>query len=462
MVFKRFGKAQPTDPQPRQPPQSNGELSNQWNQLGRAHCGQISQQVAALVADPDTDGRRFEWPNDPRNEAMAEAVIEQVQQLNLDGNWTEARQQFDPAHAPFIPFLNDFGQNVACVTILGPDEYLVRLDTTEDGGTLHIIGDVINQRPDILAVAASRNHEHLVIAKEDGFWISHSLDAPPTGYIDWMEGCLLHALNTLQVSDDGRIIAIVPGNESGVWIADVSPSAGTWHRAYPSTQFLLERAGNGDEDDEEDNNWTDSMMHCALSPDGRFIAYGSQCYRHFVDAILPDGTTQRWGEIGYHSEYPHNACFSNDSSYVAVNSCHFYNGATVAAKVADIEGEQTECYEESDLVTSIDSMLRVYASTWLPAGVAGSADGAFALAGLGYLNVADPTGALAFRQEFGSSASSIDYCPKTRRLVLGSYSGFLHVYDVDTEESPDRVCGYKPRKELYRWVFWRDQAPFRW
>jgi hypothetical protein len=450
MVFKR-----------KQDPTQASSDPRLWNKLGRAHCALISQQVAALVTDPNANGDDFAWPHDPRNESMADAVWKQVLQLNVEGRANEARGLFDPAHEPFVPVLSQFGQSLSCITILGPDEYLFRVGSAYTAGTsaVHIAGTVITARPDILASAAAPNHDHFLFVKADGFWIASGLDASPTAHLNWMADHEPQPLDCVYLANDGETIALVLGDETGVWVGRASQTGGTWHRAYPTPEFLLERLGH---EEDEDGDWIDSMMHCALSPDGRFVAYGSQCYGHFVDEILPDGTTRRWGEVGYHSEYPHNACFSGDSTFVAFNSCHFYNGATVASKLVDIEGAQTECYEESDVVTAIDHSLRVYASTWLPAGIAASEHGLFALAGLGYLNVADPFGKLAFRQEFGSSASSIDFCPKTRRLVLASYSGFIHVYDVDAEESPDRVCGYKARKELYRWVFWKDQQPFRW
>jgi hypothetical protein len=432
------------------------KLSRKWNALGRAHCRLIAQQIAAMTEDPNENGDRFTWPNDKRDPAMAAAVIAEVQRLNAVGRWHEAKALFDPAHEPFISVLDQNAQSLPCVTILGIDNYLVRTGEAykDDTITLHINGNVITPRPDILASAASPNHNHFLIVKADGFWISDSLDGHPTGHIAWMEQHTPQAIDNVQIADDGQTIACVAGDESGVWLAQVSETSAAWHRVYPTDAFLATET--------DDDQWFDSMMHCALSPDGRFIAYGSQCYGHFIDAVLPDATTRRWAEIGYHSEYPHHACFSEDGTFVAMNSCHFYNGATVCASVVPNEGAHTDCYEESEHVKAIDTSLRVYASAWLPAGIAGHDTGIFALGGVGYLNSPDPFGKVIFRQEFGSSASSMDFCPKTRRLVLASYSGFIHVYDVDSEESPDRVCGYKARKELYRWILWKGHEPFRW
>jgi hypothetical protein len=201
------------------------------------------------------------------------------------------------------------------------------------------------------------------------------------------------------------------------------------------------------------------MMHCALSPDGRFIAYGSQCYGHFIDRIDGVAQVRRWAEIGMRSEYPHHACFSNDSAFAALNACHFYHGATVGVRLAEVEGAETAAYEEDDRTTLIDGRLRVYAATWLPPETGKEG---FALAGAGYLDIVSTSGDLQSATSFGSTASSIDYCPKAGVLAVASYSGFLHVFDPANPAEQGTVIGYRPIKERYRWVLWSDRAPFRW
>ncbi|MGC4068454.1 MAG: hypothetical protein QM784_28170 [Polyangiaceae bacterium] len=62
--------------------------------------------------------------------------------------------------------------------------------------------------------------------------------------------------------------------------------------------------------------------------------------------------------------------------------------------------------------------------------------------------------------KFGSSASGIDYCPKTKTLVLGSYSGFLH-FLKPSELDPNGI-GFRPLKELKRWCFLKNREPFQW
>jgi hypothetical protein len=72
----------------------------------------------------------------------------------------------------------------------------------------------------------------------------------------------------------------------------------------------------------------------------------------------------------------------------------------------------------------------------------------------------DPAGHVQSELLFGSSASGMDYCPRTQTLVLGSYSGFLHFLkpaEVDSEG-----VGWRPPKELKRWCFLKDLPPLQW
>lgn len=425
-----------------------------WNADGRRHIAELN----ALIADSH-EGRDTpeDWPNDPRTIDQARVVLAAVEAGEREGRW-QASPIADRAFEPFAGMLEEVGQCLRCVCILGQDEFLVLLGTTyEPGPALHIRGAHVVERPDILAAAITRSHDLLLLVRQEGFSVCRCLDDEPIAHFPWPDGIAPCALDILQISEDGRTVAFVE-QENAVWLGQVSGTGAVWTKVYPNAAFLAEQnEEDGYEDD--DSDWSDSMMHCGLSPDGQFIAYGSQCFGHFVDRIVGMGAVDRFAEIGPRSEYPHYACFSDDSAYAAFNACHFYNGATVSVRLADVEGVQTEAYEEDERVKLIDDRLRVYAGTWLPLG--NDRDG-FALAGAGYLDIVSAEGTVRNTIFFGSSGSSIDYCPKTGVLALGSYSGFLHLYDPTRAADEGTAIGYRPIHERYRWVFWRDRPAFRW
>lgn len=435
---------------------ARADLIEEWNAAGRSYMKRLNGLIADAYAGRETPKT---WPEDGRTVEEARIILALAEAEDRAGRWRRDRPVADRAHEPFLPMLDDVCQNLQCVSILGPDEYLVRLGTAyQPGPALHLNGGAVRQLPGVLAVAMSRNHDFLLLVRETGFAVSRGLDADPVGHFPWPQGVSPTALDCLQLSDDGTVIAFVH-DEIAVWLGQLDRSDGMWTRVYPNDAFLAERTAAADEEDAGGSGFHDSMMHCGLSPDGRFIAYGSQCYGHFIDRIDGIGVIRRWATIGHRSEYPHHACFSDDGSVAALNSCHFYNGETVGVRLADIEGAVTEAYEADDRVPLINPRLRVYAGTWLPLGPDGQG---FALAGASYLDLVSPEGDIRSATLFGSTASSIDYCPRTGVVAVGSYSGFLHIYDPGRPAEDDRTIGYRSMHELYRWVLWRDRAPFRW
>lgn len=94
-----------------------GALANEWNGLGRSHFLQVSRQLEAFHRGQATD---VEWGNDPRTDSMARDVIAHVEKLNIANRWRDAREIFDPAHAPLIPLLEQQGQSLPCAAIFRP------------------------------------------------------------------------------------------------------------------------------------------------------------------------------------------------------------------------------------------------------------------------------------------------------------------------------------------------------
>lgn len=431
---------------------TNLDLGN-WNRLGRVHIAAMS---ARLRAFHDGKSEEVRLETDPRSGALAEAVLSEVRRLNAEGRWQEARLRFDAAHEPFIDSLDARGRNLPCAIILGPDSFLVRTGSAyETGETLHIDGGSIRTMPGIWASAISADRGALLTAGEAGFEITAGFDGPRLARLHWPTAWR-GRLDQLRVANGGSRVAFAD-DEEGVWLGTPDGGGGRWTQVHPDSARAAEA-----EADVPGVSWSDSMTHCALSADGRFIGYGSQCYGHYLDRIDDDGHAHRHAYVDPVSEYPHDACLSHDGAHAAFNSCHFYHGGTVAVATAAVEGREIATRHGDRGTVPINSYLRVYASIWLPGNAVGVAPGAFALAGSGFLSCVAPDGRLVFEQGFGSSGSALDYCPRSRRLLLSSYSGFLHVYDVDEVDAPDRVIGVGARRELYRWVLWKGIEPFRW
>ncbi|MCP5474945.1 MAG: hypothetical protein H7A19_08910 [Rhodanobacteraceae bacterium] len=446
-------------------------LAEQWNALGRQHAAEVQARLARFhrgeVEDP-------ELPADPRDAAMANQVLHAVTVMNQQGRWREARGRFDPAHAPFIPHLGKEG--LPFVIALGPDEALFRRGSCYQAGHLwHVCGEKLTPLPTLIAAAISPDRSRLAVADTGGVRIFLGWGGAEVARLPWPSSEQMvpawvpsalrsrydveppeKNLKTLCVSNSGLRVAVANGN--GVLVGTVREGGPSWRLAMPfddePDDFIMESL------DEDSAGFSADMVHVALSGDGRFLACGTQCDGHHLLALDDDGRASRWAQVGHLSEYPHHACFSHDARWVALNSCHFYHGATIAADVSALQGATTEAYQPDPRAREINSYLRVYAATWLPRGALPTGQPAFALAGASVLTLVTPEGAVQGELMFGSSASGIDYCPASRTLVLGSYSGFLHFLDLSMTDP--NAPGWQPPRETKRWCFLPDRAPLQW
>ena len=423
---------------------------------------------------------------DPRTPELGEAVMREVLAMQAAGRSEDVRATFDPAYAPLFSWIERTNRNLGFVTLLGPDELLVRRGSAwqRDGEMLHLRGHEARVLDDVIGACRSRNRDHLVLARTAGLEIRDArtpLDAPPVDTIPWpsldvfrprglaaeiaWENDDDHFLvERLQISDDGMRI-VVSCYRQGILLASRHLGEPAWTLLWPDARPPYQH-GEVDEAPRAGD-----MTHVAITRDGRRVAFGSQDAGHFVAELDASGEPQWYATVGHLSEYPHDACFSDDGRYLALNSCHFYNGATICFDVESHRGATLDCYEASDEAPCIDSGLRVYASCWLDrtfieavAGKDAKSPGAFLLAGSGVFRIRAPNGGLGVAQGFGSSASSIDFCPETRRIALAGYSGMVHVYASDEEELPGRIDGFRARREVYRWLTWEQlpAGPLRW
>ena len=452
-----------------------------WNEQGRAVARFNSEEIGAFH-----EGRK-DAPNlkeDSRTPEMAEAVLSEVIALNAQGRGSEARALFDPAHAPFIGQMEKSDRGLLFCAILGPDEFLVRQGAYyQDNTTWHIRGGEISKVAPLAAFAWSRNRQHFLAVMPDGQVTLGSgysnLPQPPVATVTRATFVPLDlpeefqdafetpgdrlALTHVAVSDDGKRILLCDA-ERGVVLLYHNGRDWAEQLIFPSVLLgLVEDMRDTLQEDEEYRSQQD-MLHAALSPDGKFIAVGHQFDGHYLIDIEDPSAPKEHATLGYLSEYPHDACFSSDSRHVAFNSCHFYNGITFCSEINRVKGLQTPAWERHSSQVILNSYLRVYASGFLPESLAPSATGgAFLLAGSGFTNCVAADGQVQWELDQGSSAGGLDVCPQTGRILLASYSGFLHLLDPSRQQDPPLSSGYKTPMELRRWIFW-DQLkhPISW
>jgi hypothetical protein len=454
-------------------------LAARWNEAGRAHHSKYSEQLTRYYRDRvdiDLTGR------DPRSRELGEEVLREVIAFNAAGEWQRARETFDPAYEPLFGWIEQTQRALPFVTVLGPDEVLVRRGSAweDDAITLHLRGGDATPIDDVLGFARSRNRDYLVLARASGLEIRDAragiagLGGPPIAAIPWpstdvfrprglapgepwtrVDGPFL--VESVEMSDDGTRV-VVSCYQQGILLASRRPGDAAWTLLWPDAALA------GDEEVHAGD-----MTHVAISRDGARVAYGCQFAGHFLAEIGAGAEVRPYAVVGHASEYPHHACFSRDGEHTALNSCHFYEGATVAFDWRGHRGAKLAPWKIHPEAPLIDEGLRVYAACWLDESVARSiagpdVGGLFALAGSGVVRFVTPEGVVHGAQGFGSSAGSIDFCPESRRLAIASDSGFVHLYDPYEAELPGRIDGYRARRELARWVLWEHlpNGPIRW
>lgn len=408
-----------------------------WNAIGRAKNERVCDAFEEII---DRGGSSNEdLTGDERDEDLADAVLAEVVALNEAGRWREARESFDPAHRPFIHHMEETDAHLTAAIILGADAFLVRRgDWDEEGPVLYIDGDTITELPGIEGFAISRNRQWVALAGPEGVIVSEGFRTTPSRTIAWPVEDPIRP-NSFGISDDGRKV-VIANDEVGVWLLDGE----AWTKLMP-------RKDIGDDDDAAPD-----VVHAAISPDGNFVAYGWQdAPGHYVDDVSK-AKPKLHGVVGTVSDTPYNVHFTDDSKSLLSNTRHMQSGVTVCATLESLRG--TEEYDDvPEGSAHTDEYLRAYGMVLLPGDIAW-------IGGAGWSHAAPLGGGKpAFTHLFGSTLNAFDYDPKSKRAIVASASCMLHVVDPHSAADRGRERGYKPRRELYRWIFWDSlKKPIRW
>lgn len=410
-----------------------------WNDDARAKAERVCKAFEDIIDRDGGSDQDFEA--DDRSPKLADEVLAEVVRLNDAGKWREAHERFDTAHLPFVPHMDKTEQGLDAAVILGPDTFLVRRgEWREDGPVLHIDGDTITTLDGVVGFAISRDRKYLALATPEGVIVSEGFRGRRNAPIAWPgDGAPIRPAS-FGIADDGKTV-VIANDEVGVLVA----RNGTWEKLVANA-----------EDDAEDEAEARDVIHAAVSPDGRFVAWGwEDAAGHYVERI--DGKKiERVGVVGTISDRPYHLLFTDDSKRVLSNTRHMQSGVTVCATIDSLQG--TEEYDDLPEGTPhTDEYLRAYGMCLLPNDVVW-------IGGAGWSHAAPIAGGKPkFTHLFGSALNAFDYDPVSQRVVVANASGILHVMDPSSPAEPGRARGYNPRKELYRWIFWDTlKTPIRW
>lgn len=414
---------------------------------------EYARQMNAFLAEGESQD--WENPGDPptvdEDRTLAEAALAAVRQANQAGTHADLREQWPPVQELLLPLLDENGQDIPALFSLDDGGFVARIGPSyQTGRVVQVHGDTASTVDGIQHVGRSPNRRYFALSSEQGVrvtdgWLGEEVCfcSWPTGLEGVPHGAKVEPLAAPPVPEvlipfpDGKRVLL--GCEEGVFV--LAPTEIV--RLLPRPDHIREQCAGSPE---EAISLNDSMTHAALSPDGLWIAAGSQCYGHYIF----DRDLQPTAEIGPLSEYPHYACFSSDSQTVILNSCHFYHGATLAVNAADWPGLDTPRYEPTPKTRLVEGMSRVYTAVHRKDEfIIGNANGD--------LRAFSDDGTLRWYHRVGSTLTALDLSPDGRHLYAASCAGWVVRIALDTHTPASHEIGSGHHSEERRWLFWKGE-----
>ncbi|KRG63523.1 hypothetical protein ABB26_11370 [Stenotrophomonas humi] len=426
-----------------------------WQTAVHAYARHLNDYVARGDA---CDWEGMGQPDDPPElSPLLPLLMEQLRAANAQrdaATLATFRSQWPPLHEATQPLLEDNAQGIGALAWLPDGSLLVRTGAWYEPGQVWMVrGLETRTLPDVAMFGASPDRQLIALAGDGRLRIMRGGEPGPIAELPLppRDEALPPTLADL-AEDDAVIQQLIPFNDG--LRAVVVRADGVFLCRQDGIQRLLPTAAELQEqaDDEDPCPVRLDMVHAAVSPDGRWIACGQQDGRHRIF----DGHGQAVCEIGPHGEYPHHAAFFADGRQVALNACHFYNGATIAVDIDAFDRIDTDFYEDHPAVRVVDPGGRIYASAPVAGGlVLGDA--------YGYLRAVDATGTLLWKQHVGSTLSAMATSADGRMLAVGSFSGTVHLIDLHSAEANPEQVGARAHREVCRWLFWKQEAsPLAW
>jgi hypothetical protein len=425
----------------------------------KSRANQYAKKLNAYLAKGEREG--WENPGKPpgfRDDgSLAEAALAAVRHANQNGSVAELRHRWPPMHHLLLPLIEAKAQDIPSLFALDDGGFVARIGSPyHSGQVIQVDDDHVTVVQGIHHIGRSLNRRYFAVADDSGVrvtegWLGIEIcHCPwPTGLEGVPNGAQVKPLteapvpNALVPFADGKRVLLAC--EDGVFV--LAPAGAT--RLLPRPEYIRELC---EDSSEASISLDDSMTHAALSPDGHWIAAGSQCQGHFIF----NQNLQTVAHIGHMSEYPHHACFSSDSQTVILNSCHFYHGATIAVGAADWIGLETPPYELSKKTRIVEEVSRVYAALHRRGEfIIGNANG--------YLRAFSEKGKLHWYHHVGSTVTAMDLSPDGHYLYAASIAGWVVRIALDTHNPAPHEIGSGQNTEERRWLFWKDQPnPLVW
>jgi len=399
-------------------------------------------------------------PSDNGREKYVDSLLKEIRKANESGTYDELRENWPLAHSPLIKILGENGQSIPTIKILDDSRIVARIGTHyQEGYVIEIQDEKVTVLTDVEHFGATPNNDFFAYTQENGVivtkgWLGETVSVLPypQGTENVPEGFDVEPFDVriipsrlIPFPDGKRVLFVAP---EGIFVLEEENAV----RLLPTDEDMREHfKWLQDEYPDDALEMSLDMEHGAVSPDGKYIVVGSQDSSH----LIFNDNYELVGDIGNMSEYPHYAIFNNASDYVALNSCHFYNGITIGVELGDLPLE-TEAYEENEKVIVLEELSRVYAGVCRnDEFIIGDASG--------YIRAFDKAGKQLWFHFIGSSVGDIDISKDGQTLVCSTYAGFISIISLDGKDQKDYEIGSGQHTESRRWILWKNEPkPLIW
>lgn len=401
---------------------------------GEAYAKSVNDMVSFGEANGWENWKGKE-PEDNR-EHLSLQVIHLLKEANSSQNIEEFRKLFPPAHGPFTSILEKEGQNIENLCHISETRVVFVVGASWEKRQAWILDnrDAKKLSSEIKSIGKSPANDVFAIAGADSI----------ITYAGW-EGEKIKEFKFPEL-EQLPINSLIPFND-GMTVLLIS-SEGIYH-ITPSVMKMIHPVN-----DPENKDFSPSidMEHAAISYSNHMIAVGDQNSEHRILNQHGDQIAL----IGQQSSYPHYAIFSQDDNQVLVNSCHFYNGISIAVPTSNIHGLNIEPYSEDDRYIRIDEDCRVYAAV--------AANQYYILGdAVGYIKAFDMAGNKLWRYFLGSTITGMSISDNGEVLWVATYAGIIHKLRLNTGYKHSHVIGNANHQEEFRVLFWKSQpAPLIW
>ncbi|MGG3926415.1 hypothetical protein ABET51_10455 [Metabacillus fastidiosus] len=431
----------------------NKDIAKKWRLEGERYASDVNAFVhKGLSLGWDQVDER-DLMEDRRTE-LADPVFNMIIEANKAGDLALLREELPPATWPLAANFQNRMQAVKSVFFINDKAIVFRGGSTWEDGYVYVATSKGTKHfEQYTLVGRSPNREMYAFVDEKGISTMKKVDENLNGeqihHFSWefIEKRIKKLNIPISLTDEfphHQLTEVIPFS-SGRKVILIS-SSGTFLVTAEQLTVL-------DPDPKAIEEWVKeddlgdleiTMEHAALSYDEKWIVCGSQSSSH----LIYDHAGKFISELYPDSSYPHFSWFTSDSKKVICNSCHFYNGISFAAPLTNLKSE-----EEFPL---IDDNSRVYAAT------AREGEVYFGDA-YGYVRAASDDGSFLWQYFVGGTIAGMDISSDGKWLAVGTYSGMLHLIELNIEERDLYTISTANHKEKARWIVWKNTNDiYRW